>query len=82
MMNLTTMNPATRRLIRVMPDEAEQTARMFDMLLGDDLDGRKDFIAKEGSNYIDMADVSRAAGHGKDKRAIKLLKILCSDLQK
>ena len=58
MMNLTTMNPATRRLIRVMPDEAEQTARMFDMLLGDDLDGRKDFIAKEGSNYIDMADVS------------------------
>lgn len=58
MMSLTTMNPATRRLIRVMPDEAEQTARMFDMLLGDDLDGRKDFIAKEGSNYIDMADVS------------------------
>ena len=57
-MSLTTMNPATRRLIRVMPDEAEQTARMFDMLLGDDLDGRKDFIAKEGSNYIDMADVS------------------------
>ena len=58
MMSLTTMNPKTRRLIRVMPAEAEATARMFDMLLGDDLDGRKDFIAKEGSNYIDMADVS------------------------
>lgn len=58
MMNLTTMNPATRRLIRVMPDDAQKTGQMFDLLLGDNLEGRKDFIAKEGSNYIDMADVS------------------------
>ena len=58
MMNLTTMNPATRRLIRVMPDDAQKTSQMFDLLLGDNLEGRKDFIAKEGSNYIDMADVS------------------------
>ena len=58
MMNLTTMNPATRRLIRVIPDDAQKTGQMFDLLLGDNLEGRKDFIAKEGSNYIDMADVS------------------------
>lgn len=58
MMNLTTMNPATRRLIRVMPDDVERTSRMFDLLLGDDLAGRKEFIANEGGNYIDMADVS------------------------
>ena len=58
MMNLTTMNPATRRLIRVMPDDAKKTSDMFDLLLGDNLEGRKEFIAKEGSNYIDMADVS------------------------
>lgn len=58
MMNLTTMNPSTRRLIKVMPDEAEQTARMFDILLGDNLAGRKEFIIENGSNYIDDLDVS------------------------
>lgn len=58
MMNLTTMNPATRRLIRVLPDEAEQTGRVFDLLLGDDLDGRKAFIAQNGSQYIDTSDLS------------------------
>ena len=58
MMNLTTMNPATRRLIRVLPEDAEETARMFDLLLGDDLQGRKDYIAEFGANYIDMIDVS------------------------
>ncbi len=58
MMNLTTMNPATRRLIRVLPEDAEETARMFDLLLGDDLQGRKDYIAEFGANYLDMIDVS------------------------
>lgn len=58
MMSLTTMNPATRRLIQVMPDEAEATSRMFDVLLGDNLSGRKDFIAERGSLYLDMVDVS------------------------
>lgn len=58
MMNLTTMNPATRRLIRVLPDEAEQTSRMFDLLLGENLDGRKAFIAQNGSRYIDASDLS------------------------
>ena len=58
MMNLTTMNPATRRLIKVMPSEAEATANMFDLLLGDNLQGRKDFIADYGYMYIDEADLS------------------------
>ena len=58
MMNLTTMNPATRRLIRVLPEDAEQTSMMFDMLLGDDLQGRKDYIAENGHLYMDDVDVS------------------------
>ncbi len=58
MMNLTTMNPATRRLVKVMPADAERTAEMFDLLLGDNLQGRKDFIAENGYLYIDEADVS------------------------
>ena len=58
MMNMTTMNPETRRLIKVMPQEAERTAEMFDLLLGDNLQGRKDFIAENGYLYIDEADVS------------------------
>ena len=58
MMNLTTMNPSTRRLIKVMPDEAEETSRMFDILLGDDLQGRKDYIVNNGANYIDNLDLS------------------------
>ena len=58
MMNLTTMNPATRRLIRVLPEDAEQTAIMFDLLLGDNLQGRKDYIAEHGGDYVDELDVS------------------------
>ncbi len=58
MMNLTTMNPETRRLIRVLPEDAEQTAIMFDLLLGDNLQGRKDYIAENGGLYIDNVDVS------------------------
>ena len=58
MMNLTTMNPATRRLIKVMPSDAQKTADMFDLLLGDNLQGRKDFIADYGYMYIDDADLS------------------------
>ena len=58
MMSLTTMNPATRRLIKVVPDSAEQTAAIFDTLLGDNLQGRKDFIVDHGPDYIDQLDVS------------------------
>ena len=58
MMSFTTMNPATRRLIKVMPDSAEQTAAIFDTLLGDNLQGRKDFIVDHGAEYIDQLDVS------------------------
>ncbi len=58
MMSLTTMSPSTRRLIKVVPDSAEQTAAIFDTLLGDDLQGRKDFIVDHGSEYLDQLDVS------------------------
>ena len=58
MMWLTTMNPASRRLIKVMPEEAEKTALYFDLLLGDNLAGRKDYIAENGSQYLDLADLS------------------------
>ena len=58
MMWLTTMSPETRRLIRVTPDEADRTARMFDILLGDDLQGRKNYIADNGGKYLDDLDLS------------------------
>jgi DNA gyrase subunit B len=58
MMSLTTMNPATRRLIKVTPSDALATSQMFDLLLGDNLDGRKEYIADYGHLYIDAADVS------------------------
>lgn len=58
MMSLTTMNPATRRLIQVTPSDAENTSNMFDLLLGDNLDGRKEYISDYGHLYIDAADVS------------------------
>ncbi len=58
MMNLTTMNPATRRLIKVMPDDAQRTADMFELLLGDNLQGRKEFISENGYRYLDDADIS------------------------
>lgn len=58
MMWKTTMNPETRRLIKVMPDDEEKTLRKFDLLLGDNLQGRKDYIAENGAKYIEMTDVS------------------------
>ncbi|MBQ3560994.1 MAG: DNA topoisomerase [Oscillospiraceae bacterium] len=58
MMWLTTMNPETRRLIKVTPSEAAATAEMFDLLLGDNLQGRKDFIATNGYLYLDDMDLS------------------------
>ncbi len=58
MMSLTTMHPATRRLIRVNPESMEKTAKMFDILLGDNLQDRKDYIAENGSLYMEMLDLS------------------------
>jgi len=58
MMWLTTMNPETRRLIKVMPSTVEETTQMFDVLLGDNLQGRKLFIEENGSRYLDLIDVS------------------------
>lgn len=58
MMSLTTMNPDTRRLIKVSPDDIIATTNMFNMFLGDDLQGRKDYISEFGSLYLDAADIS------------------------
>ena len=58
MMWMTTMNPKTRRLIKVLPTDAEPTSQMFDMLLGDNLQGRKDYISQYGSQYLELADIS------------------------
>lgn len=58
MMWETTMNPETRKLIKVMPDDIITTEQMFDVLLGDNLPGRKNFIEANGYKYLDMIDVS------------------------
>ena len=58
MMWMTTMNPETRRLVEILPEDAEKTAQIFDMLLGDNLAGRKEHIADNGHLYIDMLDLS------------------------
>lgn len=58
MMWETTMNPATRKLIQVMPDDLERTELAFDLLLGDNLQGRKNFIEENGYKYLEMIDVS------------------------
>ena len=58
MMWMTTMNPDTRRLIKVMPEDAEKMAAVFDLLLGDDLIGRKNHIAENGYKYLELADIS------------------------
>ncbi|MEG2677478.1 MAG: hypothetical protein RR933_05100, partial [Oscillospiraceae bacterium] len=58
MMWMTTMNPATRRLIKVTPNDVDQTAYMFELLLGDNLAGRKEYIATHGIEYMDDLDIS------------------------
>ncbi|MBP3359652.1 MAG: DNA topoisomerase [Clostridia bacterium] len=58
MMSLTTMHPATRRLVRVTPENVEKTAMVFDILLGDKLQERKDYISENGYAYMDMLDIS------------------------
>ena len=58
MMWLTTMNPKTRRLIKVMPSDAIATAEAFELFLGNNLTGRKEFISENGHKYLDFADVS------------------------
>ena len=58
MMWMTTMNPKTRRLIKVMPEDVEVMNDMFELLLGDNLSGRKEHIAENGYLYLDMADIS------------------------
>ncbi len=58
MMSLTTMNPETRRLIKVSAEDIRESADVFEMLLGDDLQGRKDYISQYGSDYLELADIS------------------------
>ncbi|MDR0936353.1 MAG: DNA topoisomerase [Oscillospiraceae bacterium] len=58
MMALTTMNPATRKLIKICPTDVRETAAAFDLLLGDNLSGRKEHIANNGYKYLELADIS------------------------
>ncbi|MBO5059404.1 MAG: DNA topoisomerase [Clostridia bacterium] len=58
MMSLTTMHPATRRLIKITPESVERTAQVFDILLGDNLAERKEHIAQNGHLYMEMLDIS------------------------
>ena len=58
MMSLTTMNPDTRRLIKVTSEDISEAAEIFEMLLGDDLQGRKDYISEYGADYLELADIS------------------------
>ena len=58
MMNFTTMNPATRRLIKIVPENAKKTSEMFDILLGENLEGRKNFITENGYLYTENLDLS------------------------
>lgn len=57
MMWQTTMNPETRKLVQVLPEDVEKTKEMFEMLLGDNLKGRKQYIEQNGYKYIDLTDV-------------------------
>ena len=57
MMWQTTMNPETRRLIQVTQGDAEEAGKMFDLLLGNDLQGRKQYIAAHGDEYMDRLDI-------------------------
>lgn len=57
MMWQTTMNPKTRKLVQVLPEDIEKTKEMFEMLLGDNLKGRKEYIEQNGHRYIDLTDV-------------------------
>ena len=57
MMWQTTMNPETRRLIQVIPDDADKTQGMFEILLGDNIKGRKEFIEDYGHLYIEAGAV-------------------------
>ncbi len=58
MMWQTTMNPATRKLIEILPTGREEAAEIFDLLLGDNLAGRKQYIEDYGESYMDMLDLA------------------------
>ena len=58
MMWQTTMNPETRKLVQVLPEDAAKTQEMFEILLGDNLKGRKDFIEEVGYKYIDVTEIA------------------------
>ena len=58
MMSLTTMNPDTRRLIKITADDITESAEVFEMLLGDNLQSRKQYISEYGADYLELADIS------------------------
>ena len=82
MMWETTMNPETRRLIKVMPDDVEKTKEVFELLLGDNLAGRKEHIAENGYKYIDMTDLMKFLKGTEQKWQEKLQKSLLKSQRK
>ncbi len=58
MMWKTTMNPKSRKLIQVLPTNAAEMEDKFNLLLGDNLAGRKEYIQENSYKYLEMADVS------------------------
>ncbi|MBO7663622.1 MAG: DNA topoisomerase (ATP-hydrolyzing) subunit B [Clostridia bacterium] len=53
---MTTMNPETRSMMRITPNDAMEADRLFTLLMGDDVEPRKTFI-QENSDLVKDLDV-------------------------
>ena len=50
----TTMNPATRNLMQVTVEDAAEASDVIEMLMGDKVEGRKEFLAQNANfNKVD-----------------------------
>lgn len=60
MMSLTTMNPETRRLIKIVPDAANDSENLISILLGNKQEERKRYIDKFGYLYANSEEAEDA----------------------